>query len=102
MFIGRTDAEAEAPILWPPDGKNDSLEKTRMLGKTEDRRRRGQHHRLNGREFEQSQGESDGRVVCCSSWGRRVRHDLTEPQQQDFLKNILKSSHHSFALLQLF
>ena len=37
MFIGRTDAEAEAPILWPPD----SLEKTLMLGEIEGRRRRG-------------------------------------------------------------
>ena len=43
MFIGRTDAEAEAPILWPPDANNslDSLEKTLMLGKIEGRRRRG-------------------------------------------------------------
>ena len=41
IFIRRTDAEAEAPILWPPDVKNDSLEKTLMLGKTEGRRRRG-------------------------------------------------------------
>ena len=40
MFIGRTDAEAETPILWPPDVKN-SLEKTLMLGKIEGRRRRG-------------------------------------------------------------
>ena len=40
MFIGRTDAEAEAPILWPPDAKNDSLEKTLKLGKTEGKRRR--------------------------------------------------------------
>ena len=40
MFIGRTDAEAEIPILWPPDAKN-SLEKTLMLGKIEDKRRRG-------------------------------------------------------------
>ena len=38
IFTGRTDAEAEAPILWPPD---DSLEKTLMLGKIEGRRRRG-------------------------------------------------------------
>ena len=35
IFIGRTDAEAETPILWPPDEKNFSLEKTLMLGKTE-------------------------------------------------------------------
>ena len=33
MFIGRTDAEAETPMLWPPDVKTDSLEKTLMLGK---------------------------------------------------------------------
>ena len=41
LFIGRTDAEAETPILWPPDAKNDSLEKTLMLGKIEGRRKRG-------------------------------------------------------------
>ena len=42
MFIGRTDVEAETPILWPPDvKKTDSLEKTLMLGKIEGRRRRG-------------------------------------------------------------
>ena len=40
MFIGRTDAEAETPILWPPDA--DSLEKTLMLGGIGGRRRRGQ------------------------------------------------------------
>ena len=39
IFIGRTDAEAEGPILWPFDAKNDSFEKTLMLGKIEDRRR---------------------------------------------------------------
>ena len=42
IFIGRTDAEAETPILWPPDVRTDSLEKTLMLGKIESRRRRGQ------------------------------------------------------------
>ena len=40
IIIGRTDAEAEVPILWPPDA-TDSLEKTLMLGKIEGRRRRG-------------------------------------------------------------
>ena len=43
IFIGRTDAEAEVPILWPPDARATSLEKTLMLGKIECRRRRGQH-----------------------------------------------------------
>ena len=42
IFIEGTDAEAETPILWPPDGKTDSFEKTLMLGKIEGRRRRGQ------------------------------------------------------------
>ena len=41
VFIGRTDAEAEAPILWPLMPRTDSLEKTLMLGKIESRRRRG-------------------------------------------------------------
>ena len=41
IFIGRTDAEAEAPILWPLMQRADSLEKTLMLGKTEGRKRRG-------------------------------------------------------------
>ena len=41
MFIGRTDVEAETLILWPPDGKTDSLEKTLILGKIEGKRKRG-------------------------------------------------------------
>ena len=42
VFIGRTDAEADTPILWPPQGRVDSLEKTLMLGGIGGRRRRGQ------------------------------------------------------------
>ena len=41
IFIGKTDAEAETPILWPPDEKSFSFEKTLMLGKIEGGRRRG-------------------------------------------------------------
>ena len=41
MFIGRTDTEGKTPILWPPDERTDSLEKTLMVGKIEGRRRRG-------------------------------------------------------------
>ena len=41
LFVGRSGAEVETPILWPPDVK-DSFEKTLMLGKIEGRRRRGQ------------------------------------------------------------
>ena len=41
VLIGRTDVEAESPILWPPDAKADSFEKTLMLGKIEGMRGRG-------------------------------------------------------------
>ena len=41
-FFGRNDAKAEAPVLWPPHGRDDSLEKTLMLGGIGGRRRRGQ------------------------------------------------------------
>ena len=67
MFIGRTDAEAEAPILWPPDAKNWLLEKDPEVGKdwrqevkgmTEDEMV-GWHHRLDGHEFEEALGVSD-------------------------------------------
>ena len=59
VFIGRTDVEAEPPILWPLMGRADSFEKTLMLGKIEGRRRRGWtedetagwHHQFNGHEF---------------------------------------------------
>ena len=59
VLFGRDDAEAETPILWPPHGRVDSLEKTLMLGGIEGRRRRGRqdemagwHHQLDGRESE--------------------------------------------------
>ena len=45
----------------------------------------GWHHQLNGYEFKQTPGDSEGQVslACCSPWGRRVRHDLvTEKQPQ--------------------
>ena len=41
MFIGRTDAEAETPVLWPPSAKSLLIRKDLMLGKIEGRRRRG-------------------------------------------------------------
>jgi len=42
IFIGRTEAKAETPILWPPDAKSQLIGKDLMLGKIEGRRRRGQ------------------------------------------------------------
>ena len=41
-FFGRNDAKAETPVLWPPNARVDSLEKTLMLGESGGRRKRGQ------------------------------------------------------------
>ena len=80
IFIGRTDAEAEVLIFGHPMQRADLLEKTLMLRKTEGRKRRGRqdemvgcHHWLNGHEFEQTLGDSEGQgsLACCSLWGRK-------------------------------
>ena len=87
IFIGRTDAKAETPILWPPDAKNWLLGKDPDAGKdwrqeekgtTEDEMV-GWHHQLNGHEFEQALGVRDGQggLACCSPWGRK-ESDRTE------------------------
>ena len=83
IFIGRTDAEAETPILWPPDAKNWLIGKDPDAGKDWRRHKKGStegemvgwHHRLNGHEFEQAPGAGDGQgsLVCLGS--QRVRHD---------------------------
>ena len=78
MFIGRTDVEAETPILWSPDEKNWFIWKDPDAGKdwrqeekgmTEDEI--GWHHQLNGHGFEQSLGVGDGQrsLACYSPWG---------------------------------
>ena len=84
--IGRTDAEAETPILWPPDVKSWLIGKDLDAGKdwrcekkgtTEDEMV-GWHHRLNGHEFEWTPivGDGQGGLECCSPWAcQRVRHD---------------------------
>ena len=85
IFIERTDAEAEALILWSPDwkswliGKDHDSRKDWGLeeeGVTEDKMV-GWHHPLSEREFEQTPGDSEGlgSLACCSPWGHRVGHD---------------------------
>ena len=87
VFIGRTDAEAETPILWLPNVKNWLIWKDPDAGKdwrwewkgtTEDELV-GWHHRLNGHKFEQALGIGDGQggLVCCSPWGHK-ESDMTE------------------------
>ena len=81
IFTGRNGAEAETPILWPPDAKK------WLIGKDPDARKDwrqeekgtiedemvGWHHWLSGHEFEQALGVGDGqgRLACCSPWGHK-------------------------------
>ena len=87
IVTGRTDAKAEAPILWPSDVKSWLIWKDPDAGKewrqeekrtTEDEMV-GWHHRLNGHEFEQAPGVGDGQgsLACYSPWGRKEL-DMTE------------------------
>ena len=87
IFIGRTDAKVETPILWPPDVKNRVIRKDpdaqkdgrqEEKGTTEDEIA-GWYHRLNGHEFEQAPavGDRQGSLVCWDSRGRK-KSDTTE------------------------
>ena len=96
IFTGRTDDEAEAPILWPPDAKNWLIWKApdakkdwrHEKGTTEDEMV-GWHHRLNGHEFGWTPGVGDGQggLACCSSRGRK-ESDTTE--QLNWIDQILR------------
>ena len=86
IFIGRTDAEAETLVLWPPDRKNWLIGKDPDAGKDWRREEKGTtenemvgwHHRPDGHEFEQALGVGDGQggLECCKTMGvQRVGHD---------------------------
>ena len=87
VFIGRTDVEAETPILWPPDAKSWLIGKDSDAGKDWRREEKGMtedemagwHHWLDGYEFEWTLGVGDGQegLVCCGSWGHQ-ESDTTE------------------------
>ena len=79
VFIGRNDAKAQTPILWPPHVKNLLIGKDSDAGRdwgqeekgtTEDEMA-GWHHRLDGHEFGWTPGVGDGQggLACCDSWG---------------------------------
>ena len=81
IFTGRTDAEAKASTLWPPDAKNQLTRKDSHAGK--DWRQEGKgmtenemvgwYYQLSGHEFEQAPGDSEGQrsLVRCSPWGHK-------------------------------
>ena len=87
VFIGRTDAEAETPILWPPHAKSWLIGKDSDAGRdwgqgekgtTEDEMA-GWHHWLNAHEFGWTPkvGDGQGGLACCDSRGRK-ESDMTE------------------------
>ena len=79
ILNGRTNAEAEAPIFWPPDEKSELIGKNTDAGKYWRQKEKGMtedemvgwHYRLNGHGFEQTAGDSrrQGSLPCCSPWG---------------------------------
>ena len=87
IFIGRTDTEDEAPILWVPDGKNWLIGKDPDAGKDWRQEQKGMtedemvgwYHWLKGHEFEQAlgDGEGQGSLECYSPWGHKEL-DTTE------------------------
>ena len=98
VFIGRTDVEAETPILWPPHVKSWLIWKETDAGKdwgqeekgmTEDEMS-GWHHQLDGHGFGWTPGVGDGQggLACCSSWGCK-ESDTTEQLNwtEPFLQN---------------
>ena len=110
ILIGRTDAEAETAILWPPDAKNRLIGEDPDAGKdwrweekgTTEGEVVGWHHWLHGHEFEQALrvGDGQGSLACCSPWSCKElntteRLNWTELNQCYFLKRINIKSNNS-------
>ena len=91
IFIGKTDVEAETPILWPPDVKSQLIGKDPDVGKDRGQEEKGVtegemvglHHWFNGHEFEQTPGDSEGQgsLAWCRPWGHKKSNtvDRTTP-----------------------
>ena len=106
IFIGRTDAEAETPILWPPDAKNWLIRKTLILGKIEGRRRRREQRM---RWSDGITSSMDMNLSRLRSWWwtgkpgmlqsmqlQRIRQDWTAELSLFLLRNLCISSNLSF------
>ena len=101
IFIGRTDAEAEAEalILWPPDAKNWLIGKDLDAGKDWRQEEKGTtkddmvgwHHQLNEHEFEQAPGVGNGQgsLACCSPW---VHKELDTTERLNLMYTFMKNT----------
>ena len=102
IFIGRTDTETEAPVLWPPDAKGLLISKDPDAGKDWKQEEKGWtedeivgwQHQLSGHGFEQTlgDGEGQGSLAGYSPEGCRVGHDWATKQQRIY--EITKSRWH--------
>ena len=81
IFIGRTDAEMKAPLLWPPDTKSQLIRKDPDAGKdwSQEEKRTTEDETVGWHEFEQAPGVGDGQgsLACCCLWGHKEL-DTTE------------------------
>ena len=97
IFIRRTDAEAETPVLWSPDVKDWLIGKDPDAGKdwrleekgTKEDEMVGWHHQLDGHESEQALGvgEGQGSLACCSPWGRKKSDKTGWLNWTEFIRN---------------
>ena len=112
VFIGRTDVEAETPILWPPHAKSWLTGKDSDAGRDWGQEEKGMtedemvgwHHQLNGHEFGWTPGVGDGQggLACCGSWGREEsgtieRLNWSENFYYNAAKKVLRTSVHDFS-----
>ena len=111
MFIGRTDVEAETPILWPPHVKSWLIGKDPDAGRdwgqeekgTTEYEMAGWYHRLDAQEFGWTLGVGNGQggLACCNSWGRK-ESDMTEQMNwTEQGKNRRKTRHEATAIILL-
>ena len=105
IFTGGTDAETEAPILWPLDSKSQLIRKDSDAGKDWRQEKKGAtetemvgwHHWFNGREFKKTlgNGEAEGSLACCSPW------DCKELDMTKQLNNCRNNRAVCFPLMQI-
>ena len=98
VTIGKTDVEAETPILWPPDAKSWLIWKDPDAGKdwgqeekgTTENEMVGWHHRLKGHGWTPGVGDGQGGLACCGSWGRK---ELDTTERLNWTELVLPKAH---------